>query len=262
MIRCTPVPSAMRLRPAGIGRQPAAGQLDDGIAAVMLHHADLAGGDVLEIEHVLAAGALDAAAVVELPDVLERDLGPEIVVRTRRAGRADVAQHVLVHQGAAELLRRDRPEHGLDLAYELLACRRHSGDYIGRRGGDKRDCTADRLRRPHLGPRRREDRLQGLERRARPVSRHAGAHRARRSQSRRPAGQDRGRVRAVRRPLRLARAARLARLLRADRGRQGHHAARRARRRGADLADPAGGRAADRDLAPRCRRPARASRWC
>ena len=32
--------------------------------------------------------------------------------------------------------------------------------------------------------------------------------------------------------------------------------------RGADLADPAGGRTADRDLAPRSPRQARASRWC
>ena len=32
--------------------------------------------------------------------------------------------------------------------------------------------------------------------------------------------------------------------------------------RGTDLADPAGRRAADRDLAPRCQRPARALPWC
>src|SRR4029079_13673459 len=66
------------LETPGVGRQPAAGQLDDGVAAVMLHHADLAGGDVLEIEHVFAAGPLDAAAVVELPDVVERDFRAEV----------------------------------------------------------------------------------------------------------------------------------------------------------------------------------------
>ncbi len=64
-------------------------------------------GDVLEVEHVLAAGALQPAAVVHLPDILERDLGAEIVVGAR-AGRADVAQHVLVHQRAAQRLRLDR----------------------------------------------------------------------------------------------------------------------------------------------------------
>src|SRR5207244_2836085 len=54
--------------------------------------------------------------------------------------------------------------------------------------GEKRsDCTADGLCRPCLGPRRREDFLQGLERRAGPIPRHAGAHRARRPQPRRAA---------------------------------------------------------------------------
>src|SRR4029077_13042699 len=38
-----------------IGRQAAAGQLDDGVTALVLHHRNLAGGDVLEVEHVLAA---------------------------------------------------------------------------------------------------------------------------------------------------------------------------------------------------------------
>jgi hypothetical protein len=57
----------------------------------MLHHADFAGGDILEVEHVFAAGALDAAAVVELPDIVERDLGPKIVGGAR-AGSAQVAQ--------------------------------------------------------------------------------------------------------------------------------------------------------------------------
>jgi len=41
--------------------------------------------------------------------------GSEIVVGPRLR-RADVAQHVLVHQGAAEPLRLDRAEDGLDLA--------------------------------------------------------------------------------------------------------------------------------------------------
>ena len=99
----------------GIGREAAAGQLDDRVAAVVLHHLDLAGRDVLEVEHVLAAGPLDAAAIVELPDVLQGDLGAEIVVRSRRR-RADVAKHVLVHQRAAELSGLDRAEDGLDLA--------------------------------------------------------------------------------------------------------------------------------------------------
>ena len=50
-------------------------------------------GDVLEVEHVLAAGALDAAAVVDLPDVLERDLRPEVVVASAcRAGGCRTAR--------------------------------------------------------------------------------------------------------------------------------------------------------------------------
>ena len=86
----------------GIGRQAAAGQLDDGIATLVLHGRHFAGGDVLQIEHVLAAGALQATAVVDLPDILQGDLGAEIVVGAR-AGRTDVAQHMLVHQRPAEL---------------------------------------------------------------------------------------------------------------------------------------------------------------
>ena len=108
-------PFSDALKPVGIGRQPATGQLDDGVAAIVLHHADLSRSDILEVEHVLAADALDAAAVVQLPDILQRDLGPEIVVGPR-LWRADVAQNVLVHQGAAEPLRLDRTEDGLDLA--------------------------------------------------------------------------------------------------------------------------------------------------
>ena len=83
----------------------------------MLHHPDLAGRNILEIEHVFAAGPLDAVAVVDLPDVLQRDLGAEIVVAAR-GGRADIAQHMLMHQRAAELRRLDRAKHGLDPSLE------------------------------------------------------------------------------------------------------------------------------------------------
>src|SRR6266545_2624757 len=113
--------------PFGLRREAAAGQLDDGVAALVFHHRHLAGSDVLEVEHVLAAGALQPAAVVHLPDVLERDLGPEIVVRAR-AGRPDVAQDVLVHQRAAERLGRDRTENGLDPALKFVA--RHCGSSL------------------------------------------------------------------------------------------------------------------------------------
>src|SRR5262249_43834998 len=59
-----------------VGRETAAGQLDNGVAAVVLHHLDLAGGDVLEIEQILAAGPLEATAVIDLPGILQRDLRP------------------------------------------------------------------------------------------------------------------------------------------------------------------------------------------
>ncbi len=84
----------------GIGREAAAGQLDDGVAALVLHHRHFAGGDVLEIEHVFAAGALQPAAIIDLPDILQGDLGAEIVVGAR-AGRTDVTQYVFVHQRPA-----------------------------------------------------------------------------------------------------------------------------------------------------------------
>ncbi len=113
----------------GLRREAATGQLDDGVAALMLHHRHLAGGDVLEVEHVLAAGALQPAAVVHLPDVLQGDLRPEIVVGAR-AGRPDVAKNVLVHQRAAERFGRDWAEDGLDLPLELVP-RDHGASHCG-----------------------------------------------------------------------------------------------------------------------------------
>ena len=113
------------LQAAGIGRETAAGQLDDGIAAVVFHHADLARRDVLEIKHVLAAGATEARAIVELPDILQRDLRAEIVLGAR-AGRTDVAQDMLVHQRPPQSGGLDRAEHGLDFAGEFLARHRRA----------------------------------------------------------------------------------------------------------------------------------------
>ena len=55
-----------------------------------------------------------------MPGVIERYLRPEIVLATRLR-RTDVAENVLVHQGAAERGRIDRPQHGLGLAAQLGA---------------------------------------------------------------------------------------------------------------------------------------------
>ena len=62
MIRRTPVPAAMRSRPSGSGERAAAGQFDDGIAALERGDRHLAGGDVLEVEHPGRPAALQRAA--------------------------------------------------------------------------------------------------------------------------------------------------------------------------------------------------------
>ena len=100
----------------------------------MLHHGHFAGGDVLEVEHIFAPGPLEPAAVVDLPDILQGDLGAKIVVGPR-ARRTDVAQHMLMHQRAAQRLNQCRINQwlvALDIDDHLGVKFTHSlGDAVG-----------------------------------------------------------------------------------------------------------------------------------
>ena len=179
-----------------------------------------------------------------------RDVGPESG-SARDAGCADVEQHVLVHQRGAELGGRDQAEHGLDLP-------RSSWRVVDIRATISADEGETNVTAPLTGY---ADRIRSAPARRSPSRSRASGPAPTTPcwcvscaaiptpPARRPRIEDESELFDGRFASREQRC--LARLLCADRGRQGHQAARRALRRGTDLADAAGGRAADRNLAPR-----------
>src|SRR5258708_11411294 len=121
------------LQPPGVGLEAAAGELDHGIAAEILHGVHLGNGHILQV-HEVAADMLHPA-VVDGVGVVEGDVRLRLV-RLHHRRRAQIAEEMLVHERHAERGRLDQAGHGLNAALKTLSI--HDG--VGHDGAGSPPC--------------------------------------------------------------------------------------------------------------------------